>query len=83
MTDFRTQRTLLFDSLCEHPYGLTVQQMISVLHPDPDKEPINPENSVRVLIYRFNDKLASFNSPFRIKRTTLGRYCLWVRRVRK
>ena len=83
MSSFFTQRHLLFDSLCEHPYGLTVRQLIPLLHPDPNKKPAEPESSVRVLISRFNYKLAAFNSPFRIKRTTLGRYALWVRRVRR
>ena len=81
MTDFRTQRNLLFDSLCEHPYGLTVRKLALILYPG--DESANHIQSVRVLISRFNYKLAAFNSPFRIKRTTLGRYALWVRRVRK
>lgn len=79
----RSMRHVMFDALCQHPYGLTAQQLISVCYPDPDREPDEALANVRVAITRSNHWYKRFNSPFRIYRVTLSRYSLFLRRVRK
>jgi len=76
-------RHVMFEALCDNPYGLTAQQLIPVCYPDPDREPDHAEDNVRVAITRTNKWFERFNSPFRIYRVTLSRYALFVRRVRK
>ncbi len=76
-------RHIIFDALCERPYGLTARELISIIYLDPNDEPKNPEKNIRLAILRANHQFQTFNSPFRIKKVTLGRYALFLRRVRK
>lgn len=83
MWPFHTIPAVIFDALCEHPYGLTKDQLVEVVYPNPDKEPDWAITSLTVCICRMNKKLKRDNSPFRIKPAGLKRYAIFVRRVRK
>jgi hypothetical protein len=45
----------IFDALCEHPYGLSIRELVDFVYSDdPDGGPSWANNSINVTICRFN-----------------------------
>ncbi len=83
MKPFHTIAAVIFDALCEHPYGLTIDQLVEIIYPNPDKEPARAVDSTRVRISYMNKHWREQNQGFRIKAAGMKRYAIFIRRVRK
>lgn len=72
-------RPRIFDALCGHPYGLTMNQMLEAVYPDPDREPDCAYSCLTSTIYRMNLRYAQRHELFRIRGSkTDKRYRLWI-----
>lgn len=73
----------IFQALCENPYGLTCDELIEYVYPDPDHEPDMAADNIRVHISMMNTRWKKRNAGFRVKPAGMKRYRIFVRRVRK
>ena len=80
----------IFYALCEHPYGLTREELVDIIYgDDPDGGPLAAGNCISVNVWRFNVLARRHRIGLRIgmrkgdKRMRRGggkgvRRCLWV-----
>jgi hypothetical protein len=62
-----TLATRIFRALCEHPYGLTMSELITQVYPDPAREPTDPEGTVQVTLCKANAKWRAAGELFQIR----------------
>jgi hypothetical protein len=51
-----TEKKILIALGLRYPGRVQMGELIELLHPDPDKEPDNPEHSINVITCRINKK---------------------------
>lgn len=69
----------IFDALCANPYGLTMNQLIEAVYPDPDREPDGANGCIRHTVEKMNRRWRQDRALLRIRGSrTDRRYRVWI-----